>query len=112
MVLTNKQKFNRKYGFKRDEGHSLNEIAKLTKIKKSILQQVYNRGVGARKTNPESVRQVGTGKKIGGKSLKGKMSANAWAFARVYGFVMKNPKQIAEGKPDHDLFKKLSNLML
>ena len=29
MVLTYKQKFNRKYGFKRDESHSLNEISKL-----------------------------------------------------------------------------------
>ena len=112
MVLTNKQKFNRKYGFKRDESHSLTEVAKISKIKKSILQQVFNRGVGARKTNPESVRQVGTGKKIGGKSLRGKMSAEQWGMARVYGFVMKNPKQVGEGKPDSDLFKKLSNLML
>ena len=47
MVLTNKQKFNKKYGFEKDESHSLNEIAKITKVKKSILQQSYNRGVGA-----------------------------------------------------------------
>ncbi len=107
MVLTNKQKFNKQYGFKRDESHTLAEIAKKSGISKSILQQVYNRGVGARVTNPESVRSVSDGKKRGGKSLAGKMSAEQWALARVYGFVMKNPKQVAEGKPDNDLFKKI-----
>ena len=107
MVLTNKQKFNKAYGFKRDESHSLAEIAKKSGISKTILQQIYNRGVGARITNPESVRRNKDGKKVGGKSLAGKMSAERWAFARVYGFVMKNPKQIAEGKPDNDLFKKI-----
>lgn len=107
MVETFRNKYNKKYGFKRDDSHSLNDIAKKTGIKKSILQQVYNRGVGARKTNPESVRQVGTGKKIGGKSLRGKMTAEQWAYARVYGFVMKNPKQVGAGKPDNDLFKQV-----
>lgn len=107
MVLTFRQRYNKKYGFKRDDSHSLDDIAKKTKISKSILQQVFNRGVGARKTNPESVRQVGTGKKIGGKSLRGKMSAEQWGMARVYGFVGKNPKQVGRGKPDSDLFAKI-----
>lgn len=107
MVLTNKQKFNKTYGFKRDESHSIGDIAKKSGISKSILQQVFNRGVGARITNPESVRSVKDGKKRGGKSLAGKMSAEQWGMARVYGFVMKNPKQVAEGKPDNDLFKKI-----
>jgi hypothetical protein len=107
MVLTNKNKFNIKYGFKRNEPHSIAEIAKLSGISKSILQSAYNRGVGARKTNPESVRSVKDGKKRGGTSLVGKMSANAWGMGRVYGFVMKNPKQVGEGKPDNDLFKRI-----
>ena len=108
-MSTNKQKFNRKYDFKLNESHSLEEISKLSKIKKSILQEVFNRGVGARKTNPESVRSVSDGKKRGGKSLRGKMSAEQWGFARVYGFVMKNPKQVGEGKPDDDLFRKIKS---
>ena len=37
MVETNKQKFNKKYGFPKDEGHSKAEISKLTGISKSIL---------------------------------------------------------------------------
>ena len=51
------------------------------------LRAIYNKGVGARKTNPESVRSL-DGKKRGGKSLKGKMSAEQWAMGRVYSAVM------------------------
>jgi len=109
MVETFRQKYNKKYGFARDASHSLDDIAKQTKIKKSILQEVYNRGVGARKTNPESVRSATTGKKVGGKSLRGKMTAEQWGQARVYGFVMQNPRQVGEGKPDSDLFKKIKS---
>jgi len=104
-MSTNKNKFNRKYGFKLDEGHSKAEISRLTGIPISILNQVYDRGVGARKSNPESVRSATTGKKVGGRSLKGKMSANAWGFGRIYSFVMKQ-----EGtwkKADKDLAEKV-----
>lgn len=102
MVETNKQKFNKKYGFPKDEGHSKAEIAKLTGIKKSILDEVYDRGVGARKTNPESVRSL-DGKKRGGKSLKGKMSANAWGYGRIYSFVMGGKTR---STADKDLWEK------
>jgi len=104
-MTTNKQKFNKKYGFKLDEGHSKAEISKLTGIPKSILDQVYDRGVGARKSNPESVRSASSGKKIGGKSLRGKMSAEQWAMGRVYAFVMKSPG--TWGKADKDLAEKV-----
>tara|TARA_R100001086_G_scaffold236516_1_gene159987 strand:- start:986 stop:1330 length:345 start_codon:yes stop_codon:yes gene_type:complete len=104
-MATNKQKFNKKYGFKRDEGHSKAEISKITGIPKSILDKVFDRGVGARRTNPESVRSASSGKKIGGKSLRGKMSAEQWAMGRVYSFVMKQPG--TWGKADKDLAEKV-----
>ena len=110
MVLTNKNKFNIKYGFKRNEPHSKSEITKITGIPKRILDQVFDRGVGARKSNPESVRQVGTGKKVGGKSLKGKMSAEQWGMARVYSFVMKQ-KGTWRGA-DKDLADKVKKLKI
>ena len=110
MVLTNKNKFNNKYGFKRDEGHSKREISKITGIPFRILDQVYRRGEGARKSNPESVRQVGTGKKIGGKSLKGKMSGAQWGFARIYSFVTKQ-KGTWNGA-DKDLADKVKKLKI
>ena len=49
-------------------------MSKLSGVKKSILQQVFNRGVGAYKTNPGSVRP----------SVK---SPEQWAYARVYSFL-------------------------
>jgi len=108
MVLTNKQKFNKKYGFKRDEPHSKSEISKLTGISKRILDQVYDRGLGARKSNPQSVRSL-SGKKVGGKSLKGKMSAAQWSQARVYSFVVKGPTWRG---PDKDLADKVRKLRI
>ena len=104
-MATWKQKFNKKYGFDKDAPHSKAEITRLTGVSKRILDQVFDRAIGARKTNPESVRSL-EGKKVGGKSLKGKMSGEQWGFARIYGFVMKNPKQVGKGKPDNDLYEK------
>jgi hypothetical protein len=84
MVETNKQKFNKRYKQPLNESNSLSDIAKLSGISKSILQSVYNRGVGAWKTNPASVRNVQGVKGGPGK----KMSKEAWAISRVYSFVM------------------------
>ena len=96
-MSTYKQRFNNKYGFGKDESHSIEEIAKITKIKKSILDEVYKRGIGARKTNPESVRSL-DGEKVGGKSLKGKMSGEQWGMARSYSFVMGGKTQSTTDK--------------
>ena len=57
-VITYRNKFNKKYGFELNESHSLEEIAKLTSLKLSALQDIYNKGIGAYKTNPESVRPI------------------------------------------------------
>ncbi len=82
--MSNKQKYNKRYGFSQSSSHSIADISKTTKISKSILQQVYNRGVGAHKNNPGSVRNM--------KGVKGgpgkKMSKEQWAQARIYSFVM------------------------
>ena len=107
MVLTNKQKFNKKYGFKSDEGHTKAEIVKLTGIPKRILDKVYYRGVAARKSNPQSVRRASDGKKVGGKSLAGKMSGPQWGQARVYSFVMKGPTWKTADKDLADEVRKL-----
>ena len=84
---THRDKYNEKYGYKKGSSHSLKEISKKTGVSMKGLQKIYNKGVGARKTNPQSVRSL-DGKKRGGKSLKGKMSAEQWAMARVYSAVM------------------------
>lgn len=77
MVLTYKQQFNKKYGFKLNEPHSLEEIAKITGYKLSGIKTIFEKGKGAYKTNPQSVRP----------NVK---SPEQWAYARVYASV--NPK--------------------
>jgi len=76
MVMTNKNKFNIKYKQAKDQPNSKKDISKLTGIPIKILDQVYDRGVGAFKNNPKSVRP----------SVK---SPEQWAMARVYAFVVK-----------------------
>ena len=106
-MSTFKSKYNNKYGFPKNESHSVEDISKTSGIKKSILQEVYDRGIGAWKSNPTSVRSKSGDKKDSGFPLSQRMTKERWAYGRVYGFVMKNPKQVGEGKPDNDLFKKL-----
>ena len=75
MVETYKQKFNKKHGLPKDKSHSLASVAKLSGYQKAGLQTIYNKGVGAYKTNPSSVRP----------NVKSK---EQWAMARVYSAVM------------------------
>jgi hypothetical protein len=75
MVLTYKDKFNIKYGFEKGTSHSLSEISKLTGYKLAGLKIIFNKGVGAFRTNPSSVRP----------SVK---SPEQWAYARIYSAVM------------------------
>lgn len=100
MTLTNKQKFNKKYGFPADKGHSKAEISRLSGVSMSTLNKVYDRGLGARKSNPQSVRSL-SGKKVGGASLAGKMSGPQWAMARIYSYVMKGRTYYTADKDLH-----------
>ena len=75
MVLTYKMKFNKKYGFPKDEPHSLADIARITGYKLAGLKVIFDKGVGAFKTTRAAVRP----------SVK---SPEQWAQARVYSAVM------------------------
>jgi len=77
MVLTYKQQFNKKYGFKLNEPHSLKEISDITGYKLSGLKIIFEKGEGAYYNNPQSVR----------KSVK---NPQQWAMARIYASI--NPK--------------------
>lgn len=79
MALTHKQIFNKKHGFKLNQSHSLAEIAKLSGYKLAGIKTIYEKGVGAFYTNPESVR----------KSVK---SPEQWGFARTYSAVNPDSK--------------------
>ena len=78
-MSTYKQKFNLKYKQPKDKSNSLEDISRLTGFKKSGLQTIFNKGVGAFRTRPDSVR-------------KGITSEDQWAMARVYEAVNPSSK--------------------
>lgn len=96
-MSTYKQKFNRKFKQPLDKSNSKANMVKLTGIPKSVLDDVYDRGVGAYTTAPSSVRpQV--------------KSAEQWAYARVYAFIMKAYGGMKGKKPqDMDLYEKIKS---
>ena len=74
MGLSYKQRFNKKYGFKLNEPHSLKEIANITGYEYKGIKTIYEKGEGAYYSNPQSVR----------KSVK---SPQLWSYARTYAAV-------------------------
>jgi hypothetical protein len=76
MGLTHKQSYNLRHGYELNKAHSLDEIARKSKIRLKVLRAVFARGVGAYRTNPASVRP----------HIR---SEDEWAQARVYSFVNK-----------------------
>lgn len=90
MVETYKNKFNKKHGQPKDKSNSLADIARLSGIKKSALQKIYNKGIGAAKT--------------AGITRPNVKSKEQWAMARVYSSVMGGKaakvdrKELAEGR--------------
>ena len=103
--MTNKTEFNKRHKQPVDTSNSINDIVKLSGIPKKILDEVYDRGIGAYKTNPQSVRTK-EGKKNVKAPMSKKMSKEQWGVSRVYSFVNK-----VEGRRklnhDTDLAKKL-----
>ena len=75
MVLTYKQKFNKKYGFGKDDSHSIKEIAEKSGIKYRNALKIVKKGEGAYYSNPSSVRPNVT-------------SARQWGLSRLYSAVM------------------------
>ena len=73
--ITYKDKYNKKYGYTKGKSHTLEQVSKDTGVSMKGLQQIYNKGIGAYKTNPQSVRP----------NVKSK---EQWAMARVYSAVM------------------------
>jgi hypothetical protein len=97
--MTYKKQFNRKFKQPLDKSNSKNDIKKLTGIKRIVLNRIYDRGIGAYRTNPKSVRpQV--------------KSEEQWAMARVYSTIMnyyhwkKTGKEKGAFKYDRDIFEK------
>jgi hypothetical protein len=91
--MTHRTNFLRKNNLE-DRGYSLNDLSAISGKSKRTLQEVYNRGIGAYKTNPESVRMKGSFKKGVNAPMSQKLSKENWAMARVYSFL--------DGSKKHD----------
>ena len=92
MTVTHKQRFLSRFHLPETEQLSLREISLLSDVPLEALQEVYNRGTGAWRTNISSVRL----KKDFSKNpdttrypRSARLSKEAWSFARVYSFVDK-----------------------
>ncbi len=72
MVYTYKQKFNKKYGFKLNEPHSLKEIADITGYEYKGIKTIFEKGEGAFESAGAS---------------RPNMQKQQWAYARVYASV-------------------------
>jgi len=77
MVMTYKQKFNKKYNQPLNQSNSLSDISRLTGYKKSGLQTIYNKGTGAFRTAGPS---------------RPNMTVESWSFGRVYASVNPSSK--------------------
>lgn len=74
---TYKQQFNKKHKQPLNKSNSLEDIARLSGYKLKGIKEIFMKGKGAYKSNPQSVRP----------HIK---SPEQWAYARVYASV--NPK--------------------
>ena len=88
MVLTYKQRFNKKHGQPKETNNSIKKIAKLSGIKYKNALKIVEKGKGAFYTNPSSVRSF----------VK---SPTQWGIARLYSAVMGGKA----AKIDKDLLK-------
>jgi hypothetical protein len=61
--MTHRIQFLRRHGLDTNKSYGLSALAKVSGVRRSHLQKVYNRGVGAYKTNLKSVRLKGSFKK-------------------------------------------------
>ena len=108
MPTHREQVFSRYALLDKSKSYSISELAKITKVPKRILQEVYNRGIGAWKTNPTSVRLKGSFKKDPNLSIprSKRLSKEQWAMGRVFSFLNKGK---TTRSADKDLYEKIKD---
>jgi len=106
---TFKEKYNKRYGQALDSSNSKAKIARQSGISINIINQVYDRGIGAYNNNLASVRLKGSFKKNPDlrKGASMRLSKEQWALARVYAFVGKALDKDEPQNQDLDLIAKV-----
>ena len=69
---------------------SIKDLASMTGLPLTALQEVYNRGVGAWKSNPSSVRlkkDFSKDPNLSAHPRSARLPKEQWAMARVYSFI-------------------------
>ena len=99
---TNRQRFLKAYDLE-DHPYSLQELSDISHVPLVILKQVYDRGMGAVKTQPQSVRLKHSYVKNVRAPRSAKLSPHQWASGRTYSFLMGGPH-------DEDLRRNLASL--
>jgi hypothetical protein len=89
--MTHRQSVLKALGLPKDTSLSLEELAEHTDLPLEALQEVYNRGVGAWKTNISSVRLKDFSKNpnLSKYPRSARLGKEQWAYARVYSFIDK-----------------------
>lgn len=104
MPATHRIQYLKKVGLDPKESYSLSDLAKVSKVPQSILQEVYNRGIGAYKTNITSVRLKDFSKNTNPTiPTNQRLTKEQWGMARIYSFLNKGTTYKTA---DKDLAKK------
>lgn len=91
-MLTHRQHVLQHLHLPADTHLSLTELAHKFGVPRSALQEVYNRGTGAWKNNPQSIRlkkDFSKNPNIGAFPRSARLSKEQWSMARVYSFLDK-----------------------
>ena len=91
-MKTHREKVLEQLGLSPSQSYSLEELSKKSHVPLEILQEVYNRGYKAHSTSPDSVRLKGSYVKNVKAPMSAKLSAEQWAWGRVFSFLSGSKK--------------------
>lgn len=103
---THREAYLRKKGLDPTKSYSIEELAKISGVKKNILDEIAKRGRGAHSTHIRSVRIQDSFKKnpdLRRFPASKRLSAEQWAYARIFSFLNKGTTYFTA---DADLAKK------
>jgi hypothetical protein len=89
---THREDWLKRNGLEPGKRYSIAQLSKKSGVPKEILQEVYNRGIGAYRTSGKSVRLKNSFVKNVDAPMSKKLSKEQWAWARLYSFLDGNPK--------------------
>ncbi len=105
MGKTWRSKYIEKYGI--DAIGDIEHISNATGIPQFLLDEIAVRASGAWRNNLASVRLKSGQKNPDTRRFprSARMSRERWQQSRIYGIIMGNPKQVAKGQPDRDIWE-------